>query len=292
MDEQDDFDVLSAIWILASRDKNNLITFEGVKYRLDLKNDYDIAAIIKRRGDLFRRGAPNAEILAWQEEMKKGPILPTYILNIKDSEKRLHAINAINKNNVFRSQFRADKASPVTDLEIVKWGLDHIEHLRTAKSDRNEKRYNRWKDIILIGVAFISLMLSSFLSYKSLQAQISNTQLQVTFLPKQKAYTELLDKMNVCLGVLPFGDQGDKTTIGVKEHDMDSAFLNVRAFLDQNEADQLEKKRTEYHAFLDGETSKQQKGKGNYIYETAFGVGSAQIKEMRVFLDHALFDIK
>jgi len=44
----DDLDVLSAIWILASNDENPLITYQGLRFRLDLPVDYEVRECIRK----------------------------------------------------------------------------------------------------------------------------------------------------------------------------------------------------------------------------------------------------
>ena len=47
--ETDVFDILSATWILASNDENEIITYEGIKNRLNLPANYNVKEIIQSR---------------------------------------------------------------------------------------------------------------------------------------------------------------------------------------------------------------------------------------------------
>ena len=43
----DDLDILSAIWILSCNDEISEMTYEGVKYRLGLADDYNLRRLIR-----------------------------------------------------------------------------------------------------------------------------------------------------------------------------------------------------------------------------------------------------
>ncbi|MDZ7380003.1 MAG: hypothetical protein ONB06_11745, partial [candidate division KSB1 bacterium] len=56
--QPDIFDVLSATWVFACNDENPIITYEGIRQRLNLSTSFDITSLVQSRGDLFRRGVP------------------------------------------------------------------------------------------------------------------------------------------------------------------------------------------------------------------------------------------
>src|SRR5947207_4524008 len=64
--EPDTFDVLSATWVCACNDENSIITFEGIRHRLNLGPSFDIKGLIQSRGDLFRRTVPSRRLEAWK----------------------------------------------------------------------------------------------------------------------------------------------------------------------------------------------------------------------------------
>lgn len=128
----DEFDILSATWILASNDENPSITYEGIKYRLNLPDDYDVRELISSRADLFRRGIPRQRLDKWKQEMLEGKHLPSWIREIEDDAERQSTISSLTTNDVFRSQFRAERDAPQSEIEIITWGLEHIDRLRKA----------------------------------------------------------------------------------------------------------------------------------------------------------------
>lgn len=153
----EEFDLISAVWILASNDENHLISFEGIRERLGLDEGFDVKGLVLRRRELFRPGAPPGELEEWQTSMRNGSRLPTWIKRIPEGPKRLGAIDGLNPQDVFRSQFRANRGAPKSQVEIVSWGLEHIDRLRKSKiaaRDASGKSWQMWL-VFWIGVANI-----------------------------------------------------------------------------------------------------------------------------------------
>lgn len=153
----EELDLISAVWILASNDENHLVTFEGIRERLGLDENFDVRRLVLKRRELFRPGAPPGELEDWQASMKKGSRLPTWIRIISEDSKRLATIDGLSQNDVFRSQFRANRNSPKSQVEVVSWGLEHIDRIRKSKiaaSDANAKSWQMWL-VFVVGVANI-----------------------------------------------------------------------------------------------------------------------------------------
>ncbi len=156
--EPDVFDILSAAWILASNDENEMITYEGIKCRLNLPPQYDIKELIHSRGELFRKGVPKTRLQEWKDEMQKGIHLPTWIKDIGDITERTKVIENLTTDDIFRSQFRAGKDSPQSPIEIINWGLEHIERLRKASLDTREQSAKRWEIWIVLALGIINIV--------------------------------------------------------------------------------------------------------------------------------------
>src|SRR5215470_5249985 len=72
-DKRDEFDLLSALWIIASNDTNPLITYEGIKYRLNLPNNYNIKGLVHKRGELFRDHVSAHRLEDWKNTITENP---------------------------------------------------------------------------------------------------------------------------------------------------------------------------------------------------------------------------
>lgn len=155
--EPDVFDILSATWILASNDENEIITYEGIKNRLNLPKNFKIKELIQSRGELFRKGVPESRLRLWKDEMRTGHHLPSWIKEIEDNTERDKAIDSLTTNDVFRSQFRTGRDSPQSPIEIINWGLEHIERLRKASLDAREQSAKRWEIWLVFIVSLINI---------------------------------------------------------------------------------------------------------------------------------------
>jgi hypothetical protein len=153
----EELDLVSAVWILASNDENHLITYEGIRERLGLSASFDVRGLILKRRELFRPGAPPGELEDWQSSMRKGSRLPTWIKLIEDNSKRLSAIDGLSQKDVFRSQFRPNRGSPKSEVEVLSWGLDHIDRIRKSKVASQEASAKSWQMwlVFIVGVANI-----------------------------------------------------------------------------------------------------------------------------------------
>lgn len=167
--EPDDLDMVSAIWILASNDKNPLITYKGLVHRLGLAAGYDIKAIVASRPELFRPGATRSRIDAWKREMLTDKSLPGWVNDINNAAERRVAIEAIAPNSVFRSQFRAHPNAERSPIEIIGWGLEHLDRLRRAKAealDASAKMWQMWLVFWVTLLGVVSQFVIAFAKYK------------------------------------------------------------------------------------------------------------------------------
>jgi hypothetical protein len=136
----DEFDILSAIWILASNDEDSIITYEGIKYRLDLPGAFDIRGLVKSHGELFRRGITTYQLEELKRDMLAGKRLPPWIRDIEDLSDRNATIQGLTTHDAIRSQFRAEENAPRSDIKIIDWGLQHIHRLRKASIEHREQK--------------------------------------------------------------------------------------------------------------------------------------------------------
>ena len=190
------FDFLCSIWVIASIDENPLITYEGLKYRLGLPDSFDIKALVHSRSELFRKTTPQSRLDTWKTDMRNGNRLPSWIRVVENDEERNLKIENLSVNDVFRSQFRIGQNSPKSDIEIIKWGLEHIERLRNAELDTKKGRTSFWSAVVIPALSIIIAGLSIFYGYKiqqsSNQNQIELKHYEVEFKPKQEGYVNYM----------------------------------------------------------------------------------------------------
>jgi hypothetical protein len=164
--DNDDLDLASAIWILASNDETHLITYEGIRHRLSLPKEFDVRGLIKRRPELFRPGANARTLDEWKVKLRDGKSLPSWIRELPD-ETRLRTIENLSADDVFRSQFRAHRESPRSPIEIISWGLQHLDRLRKAKLEAKEATAKSWQMWLVFIIGVINIVVSIVLTFMS-----------------------------------------------------------------------------------------------------------------------------
>lgn len=156
--QPDVFDVLSAAWVMACNDENPIITYEGIRQRLNLPSSFDMRSLIGARGDLFRRGVSQRRLGAWKDVMRTGKHLPNWIREIEDLDLRRRTIDELTVDSVFRSQFRTEDGAQRSSLEVIDWGLQHIDRLRKATFEARDKSAKSWQMWLVFATGILSII--------------------------------------------------------------------------------------------------------------------------------------
>ena len=156
MNDVEQLGLISAIWIMASNDESHLITYEGIRSRLALDSQFDIRGLIRKHPELFRPGVNSNQLEEWKARMKSGKSIPAW-LHAFESADREARINSLSANDVFRSQFRAARDAEKSEIEILQWGLEHLDRLRKARAEARDASAKAWQIwlVFAIGVAGI-----------------------------------------------------------------------------------------------------------------------------------------
>ena len=158
--QRDIYDIISATWILASNDENPIISYNGIIFRLGLPTNFDIKGLIKNRGELFRQGVPESRLLEWKRKMKTGHNQPSWIKDYDDLMEREKLIEQLTTEDVFRSQFRTEKDASQSPIEIISWGLDHIDRLRSANMSIKNQFIKRWEIWFVFAIGIINIIVN------------------------------------------------------------------------------------------------------------------------------------
>jgi len=89
-----------------------------------------------------------------------GQHLPSWIREIEDPTAQKQAIEALTPDDVFRSQFRAEKDAPRAPVEIIDWGLQHIDRLRKASIEAHEQSAKSWQMWLVFVVGIINIIVT------------------------------------------------------------------------------------------------------------------------------------
>jgi len=161
MQTVDEFATLSAIWILASNDERSLVTYRGIRHRLNLPDDFDLELLIRQHGELFRLGMPESQLTPWKASLLQGVGLPSWIRELDPADRPL-AIHALRSDDGFRSQFRSALNSPRSEVAIIEWGLGHIERLRKARHEARAASAKSWQMWMVFATTIAGLIVSVY----------------------------------------------------------------------------------------------------------------------------------
>lgn len=195
-----DLDIVSAIWILACNDENPIITYEGIRSRLGLASEFDIKGLVGTRAELFRHGIPAKRLAKWKQEMRAGRHLPAWIRDVDDEEKKTAAIEAMSVDSLFRSQFRAEANAPRSPIEIIDWGIQHIDRLRKAGVEARDERF-RWitglavplfSMVISMVIAVAAILTNSYSESRRTSSEVESKKYETTFRIKEDAYISFM----------------------------------------------------------------------------------------------------
>jgi hypothetical protein len=191
-----------------------------------LPPEYDVKGLILSRRDLFRPGGRRL-LGEWKSHMLAGTGLPLWISSIEDQVERLKAINDLSVEDVFVSQFRTDPGAPRPSIDVIDWGLKHIERLRSAAGARRAERLARWNSRAT-NISLLIALGTVAATWWGIHEQAQLKQYEVTFVPKQLAYSELMSSF-------------DETTVVAFKHDekatlanlsrMETSFFKLQPFL-------------------------------------------------------------
>jgi len=245
-----DLETLSAIWILACNDDNPQITYNGIKYRLGLDSDFSIKELVSNRPELFIKKTSEKLLNSWKTEMRIGRKLPSWIKGIEITDERIATIENLTINDVFRSQFRVEANSRRSDIEVINWGLQHIERLGKAELDKKHEKTrifsSIWLPLASIIVAGIAIIASSLIQYEDIQTQRSLKHYEVELRPKQTEYSKFMNGITQA-----YYNASEKNRIQLIQdfNNIENSYYLIEPFLSEKNRNELWNKYQEYFGF-------------------------------------------
>jgi hypothetical protein len=254
-----DFGLLSAIWILACNDDAALMLYRSIEFRLGTEETLNLKNLISKHGELFRKKCPESELLKWKQKMLMGNFLPSWIRDIPNENDRKEAINSITVDDVFRSQFRPKLESPTSSIDIINWGLEHLERARKYKIEAREEKWKRWKEVgiplISIVIALLTVLFTSYWQYENIQAQREIKEYELSFRPRQEGYSKFMTLINngyelsAKTAKLPDQVKSGNEMVGYFSQ-LENTYYGIEPFLTEEKRNKLWNKYQEYQSFL------------------------------------------
>lgn len=168
-----EFDIISAIWILACTDQDPLITYRGIVHRLDTEGltEADVRSLVRSRAELFSTVISNQWLYEWQRWIIDESHYPRWIIDeFREKHLQTQAVETIKREDVFRSQLRTyDKQGPC-DIEQTSWGIEHIDRLRKANVEARQQRLSMWTGFIVpVFIPLATILASYFITRQTLE---------------------------------------------------------------------------------------------------------------------------
>lgn len=232
--QSDKFDILSSIWILSCNDENSIISYSGLKYRLNLDNEFNLEGLIRSRRELFRTIVPQSWINEWKIEMSQGKRIPMWIRE-HESKERKKIIDSLSSTDFFRCQFRTLKGAEKAPIEIIDWGLKHIDRLRKIEVEKNEAKIKKWTHmwipIASMVVALVAVLSSVYIQDETIKTQIELKKYEISFGPKQQNYSILMSNL-----IYAFESAQAKNFNELRKRldKIEQSYYNIEPFLDNS----------------------------------------------------------
>jgi hypothetical protein len=250
----DELNIVSSVWILSCNDSYALMTYEEVRYRLGLPDDYDLKGIIRKRGALFRAGVASRRLEELKQEMLAGKNLPDWLKGVVDENERKKRITSLTPDDFFSNQFRIDPDQPIVSDEIVRWGLETIDKLRKARTDAREERRKSWSTItiplITMGITLILGLTNYFILRLSFEQQgwfqVLQSQNQARSIAvqgfaselkaKQEAYARFMTSLTNASGSV---EARDRMALIAALSSAEAAYYEIEPFLEIRQSEAL-----------------------------------------------------
>lgn len=188
--------LVSAIWILASNDEDERISYRGLAYRLHLASESVGRDLVTKHAELFRHGVPQRRVDSWKVKVRSSGKMPSWVRVTPEGTEREAVIDGLSPDDFFRSQFRAEEDAKRSPIEIVDWGLQHLERVYKAAAEKKEERSKRvsslWIPLASLLVTLVALVTSAVIQWRAMSDQRELKQFEVSFGPKQEGYTSLM----------------------------------------------------------------------------------------------------
>jgi hypothetical protein len=106
---------------------------------------------------------PTRRLKAWKELLGDPRHRPSWLLALPASE-RAAAIDGLTPDDCFRSQFRAEDGSQRSGLDVIEWGLKHLDRVRTTMVKWDEGIAKSWQMWLTIGLTLTNIIVQVVLS--------------------------------------------------------------------------------------------------------------------------------
>ncbi len=175
-DKEKELDFIASVWTFACVTKNAKVEYKNIDHRYK-KQFGDSKKVIDSHRILFLEGRvdPGELIkIKWLLLLSRPAWLIEWAKESKQTE--YAAISNLQSEDFFSTQDRFLDTTPPSPVEVLKWGLEHIERLRNKKKEDDEKFGKLVREILIpLGTmlaAFATIIIGSYFQQQSLDRQL------------------------------------------------------------------------------------------------------------------------
>jgi hypothetical protein len=131
-------------------------------------NEDRVRELIHSRAELFTQVVSSDALTAWKDDIISGDHWPVWVRELLP-EQRTATIEGIDSTDVFRSPFRDPNSREPDSIEVINWGIEHIERLYKAQAESREERKKFWSTIVIpAAVPVVTVLFTSWIALTSL----------------------------------------------------------------------------------------------------------------------------
>ena len=134
-----------------------MITYKGLAFRLGIEEPY-ARQLVASRPELFRQGLPLRRLEVWKKQLADGRHWPSWLLALPEAE-RQSAADKLTPDDCFRSQFRAEEGAARSGLDIIEWGLKHLDRVRSTMVKYDQGIAKSWQMWIAAGLTAANIII-------------------------------------------------------------------------------------------------------------------------------------
>jgi hypothetical protein len=171
----------------------------------------------------------------------------------RESESTQHRdakINALTAEDGFRSQFRAGEIAPRSPIEIIEWGLQHVERLRKTDAEAQEQKTKKWASLwvpILSSVIALTAVISgAYLQIRNNRTQVELKRYEVTYRGKQESYASF---MKYLFGAFEGASKRNNDLLVKSLDGIEATYVAIEPLIRNSEREEIRQRYQQFTAF-------------------------------------------
>ena len=153
---------LMALWVKSCTDKQPIMFYKSCKENLNFLSESEVRQMVDNNRELF--WPISKQILKGYKDHYRKHLDKFPEILISENEESNHAIDRLDINSAFTSQFRRLPDEDRSPNDIREWGMNYIEKKWNFEVKSKEERDRFWGSMIIPAIAIIATAVVSILT--------------------------------------------------------------------------------------------------------------------------------